>query len=208
MIAELAPPLVQGARTLEVRWIWPGQPAAGEDDWLAPFPVQQESREDAYLLQPELTGLSVKIRAGEALEVKAYLGSPGVLQTAGRAAGRLEVWEKWSFPCGAPRPAGMHLPGWAAVGKRRRICHFPPGGEPGEPLGTAAGCAVEITEIHLSGQAWWSLGFEAAGPAGLLRRQLETTAALVFSHSQPRRSGISLGNSQSYAEWLRQRYRL
>jgi hypothetical protein len=43
--------------------------------------------------------LSVKIRAGTALEVKVYRGSPGILDIASRARGRIESWQKWSFPC-------------------------------------------------------------------------------------------------------------
>jgi hypothetical protein len=45
-------------------------------------------------------------------------------------------------------------------------------------------------------------GVEATGPAGLLRGELETTAALVFAHALP--DGVELGtdDSQSYAQWL------
>ena len=70
-------------------------------------------------------------------------------------------------------------------------------------LGEEPGCAVELTEVSLRGEAWWTLAFEATGPAGLLRSQLEATAALVFDHALP--GGMELGteNSMSYAEWLR-----
>jgi hypothetical protein len=61
-------------------------------------PGRVESREDAYLLDPQLPGLSVKVRGGGALEVKVYRGSPGILAVAGRARGRMESWQKWSFP--------------------------------------------------------------------------------------------------------------
>jgi hypothetical protein len=69
-----------------------------------------------------------------------------------------------------------------------------PGGEPR--------CEVEITEIRTRGQDWWTLGFEATGPADLLRSALETTAALVFAHALP--GGLQPGpdDSWSYAEWL------
>jgi hypothetical protein len=53
--------------------------------WFARFPATAQSRVDAYLLDPPLPGLSVKIRGGEALEVKAYRGSPGILEVPGRA---------------------------------------------------------------------------------------------------------------------------
>jgi len=84
------------------------------------FPAGTESREDAYLLDPHLPGLSVKVRGSGALEVKAYRGSPGILQMAGRARGRLEYWQKWSFL--QPAPPGQQRPG--RLRKRRRISRF------------------------------------------------------------------------------------
>ena len=64
---------------------------------------------------------------------------------------------------------------------------------------------VELTEVRTGGQDWWTLGFEAAGPADLLRAALEATAALVFAHPLP--GGMEPGpdDSGSYAEWLCQR---
>lgn len=40
------------------------------------------------------------------MEVKAYRGSPGILQVAGRARGLMEAWQKWSFPC-SPLSGGL-----------------------------------------------------------------------------------------------------
>jgi len=90
--------VTEGGRTLEVRWIFPGQLATSVAGWFARFPAHTESREDTYLLDPRLPRLSVKVRGGAALEVKVYRGSPGILEVAGRARGRLESWQKWSFP--------------------------------------------------------------------------------------------------------------
>ena len=67
-------------------------------EWFAAFPSEAESREDAYLLQPDMAGLSVKSRASQALQVKAFGGSPGTLDLRGRVHGRLQYWRKWSFP--------------------------------------------------------------------------------------------------------------
>ena len=57
----------------------------------------------------------------------------------------------------------------------------------------------------MGGEDWWTLGFEATGPAGLLRSEIEGTAALVFAHALPGRTEPGLDESQSYAEWLGQR---
>ena len=199
-------PITEGVRSLEARWIFPGQLETAVAGWFGRFPAVMESREDAYLLDPQLGGLSVKVRGGGALEVKAYRGSPGILEVAGRARGRLEAWEKWSFPFSPLRPHSGDPAGWRPVRKRRRIAQFslasgpisaPAPGLPGEPR-----CEVELTEVRTRGQDWWTLGFEATGSASLLRSALEATAALVFAQALP--GGMEPGSdeSRSYTEWL------
>jgi hypothetical protein len=200
--------VIDGVRSLEVRWIFPGQLDAAVAGWFGRFPAGVESREDTYLLGPPLRRLSVKIRGSEALEVKAYGGSPGILEVPGRARGRMENWQKWSYLCGPLSQDSGDPACWRPVRKRRRINRFslasgqivaraPRGGH--EPK-----CEVELTEIRTPEEDWWSLGFEASGPADLLRTALEATAALVFTQALP--GGMDLGpdDSRSYAEWLGQ----
>ena len=117
--------VTEGARSLEVRWILPGQLEAAVAGWFGRFPAGTESREDTYLLDPQLRGLSVKVRGGGALEVKAYRGSPGILDVAGRACGRMESWQKWSFPVSPVSQDSGDPDGWRPVSKRRRISRFP-----------------------------------------------------------------------------------
>jgi hypothetical protein len=224
-----------------MRWIFPGPLSTGVMRWFSRFPAATESREDLYLLDPLLRGLSVKIRGGGALEVKAYGGNPGILDVAGRARGYLEFWQKWSFPFspgspfgpfssfspgspGSPGdPGSADPPGWRAVRKSRRISRFShSGGQieargPGPRQGRDAPdglqaleeprCEVELTEVRVLDEDSWTLGFEATGPASVLRSELEATAALVFADALP--DGLKPGpdESRSYAEWLGQRPR-
>ena len=207
--AQPESPVTEAVRSLEVRWIFPGQLEAAVAGWFGRFPAGVESREDTYLLDPQLRGLSVKVRGGGALEVKAYRGSPGILEVAGRARGRMESWQKWSFPCGPPSPGSGNPAGWRPVRKRRRINRFSlTSGRMvarGAGLGQEPGCEVELTEVRARGQDWWSLGFEATGPAELLRSALEATAALVFAQALPRGVVPGPDESRSYAQWLGQR---
>ena len=157
-------PVAEGVCSLEVRWIFPGQLDAAVAEWFGRFPAGVESREDTYLLDPPLRRLSVKIRGGEALEVKVYQGSPGLLEVAGRARGRMEYWQKWSYLCGPLSQDSGDPACWRPVRKRRRINRFslasgqvvaraPRGGH--EPR-----CEVELTEIRTpdedSGGPWGS----------------------------------------------------
>ena len=201
--------VTQGVCSLEVRWFFPGQLETAVAGWFGRFPAETQSREDTYLLEPQLRGLSVKIRGGLALEVKVYRGGPGMLYLPGRARGRMESWQKWSFPM-APLGAGSHdLAGWRPVRKIRRISRFSlasrpvPAQAPG--LSREPQCAVELTEVRTRGRDWWTLGFEATGPDDLLRHALQATAALVFAQALPGSVEPGPDESRSYIEWLRQR---
>lgn len=195
--------------SLEVRWIVPGQPGTAMREWFARFPAGTEAREDSYLFRPRLRGLSVKLRGGIALDVKSYLGSPGILDLPRQSRGRLEYWRKWSFPCGLPAQGDTTPAGWVIVRKRRRNCWFPlaktqdPARSPQSAVQT--GCAVELTEANVRGGSWWSVGFEATGSAGMLPGALQHAAALVFAQALPAGVEFSLVDSRSYAQWLSQR---
>jgi hypothetical protein len=189
--------LAERVRSLEVRWIFPGSLESAVPAWLARFPGEEEVREDAYLLDPHLGGLSVKIRAGAALEVKMYQGSPGVLEVAGRALGRMESWQKWSFPCDRLGPGDVSPACWVPVHKRRRVSRF-------SLADGQAACAVEFTAVRARERDWWSVGFEATGPDHRLRGELEAVAKLVFARPGPGPAEFGLDESRSYAAWLRE----
>ena len=210
MTAEAPESLVtEGVDSLEVRWIFPGQIETAVAEWFGRFPAETQSREDIYLVDPHLRRLSVKVRGGLALEVKVYRGSPGILDLPGRACGRMQSWQKWSFPFSPLGQDSGDLPGWRPVRKRRRISRFSVAHEPvpiqAPGLGHEPRCAVELTEVRTPGQDWWTLGFEAAGPGGRLRSALQATAALVFAQAMPGSTEPSSEESRSYAEWLCQR---
>jgi hypothetical protein len=193
-------------RSLEVRWIFPGQLEAAVAEWFGRFPARTQSREDNYLVDPQLRGLSVKVRGGSALEVKAYCDSPGILDLAGQACGRMESWRKWSLPISLVHLDIGDAAGWRSVRKRRRISRFARASGPAAAHATARepGCEVELTEIRAHGQDWWTLGFEATGPGRLLSSELQAAAAIVFARPLP--GGMKPGpdTSRSYAEWLYQ----
>ncbi|TVZ02235.1 hypothetical protein EAS64_25770 [Trebonia kvetii] len=198
-------PTVGAVDTLEVRWIAAGPLVAQVRQWFGRFPTGTEVREDAYLLLPRLPGLSVKLRDGVSLDVKSYLGCPGVIDRLDSCRGRLEYWRKWSFRC-EPVDHGDVLPvGWTTVSKRRLRTWFPmPASEApaGSLVVAEAGCAVELAQVQLRGEPWWSVGFEATGPLDLLRGALEHAADIMFALPPPAGVEFSLDTSKSYAKWL------
>src|SRR5215831_14529227 len=181
--AQLESLSLEGVHSLEVRWILPGALTAAAVGWFGRFAAETRVVEDTYLLDPHLPGLSVKVRGGRALEVKAYRGSPGQLELAGCAHGRLESWQKWSFPHGPPGHGSADPVSWRPVRKRRRISWF-----------------SQATEVGVPG-----LGGEASGPSGALRSELDAAAAQVFAQALPGGLELGLRDSMSYAQWLRRR---
>jgi hypothetical protein len=129
----------------------------------------------------------------------------------GPARGRMESWQKWSFPCSPLSQDSTDPPGWRLVCKRRHISRFWLASgriaTRGPGHGQQPQCEVELTEVRTCGQHWWTLGFEATGPADLLRSRLEATAALVFAYALPGGAEPGPDESRSYAQWLGQRPR-
>ena len=200
--------VIEGLSSAEVRWVLPGHLDAALIRWLERFPAGMDSREDAYLIHPLLRGLSVKIREGRRLEVKLHNGSAGILNTAGRARGLIEAWQKWSFPIGLLGPDEAGPPSWTVVHKRRWIIRFQlVSGRIMVDVPEQAAesvCAVELTEVRIGGETWWSLGFEATGPSDSLCNALQRTAALMFAEIPPGGVELDMSHSHSYADWLSQ----
>ena len=198
--------VLAGTSTLEVRWILRGPLATATIEWFRRLPTSTETRDDTYLLTPWLDGLSLKIRADAAFDVKAYGGSPGVLDVPGRARGRLDTWQKLSFPLGPESERASDDGAWRRMRKVRNISWFT---MPGDWLARPAGlegrarCAVELTEIVMGGTTSWTLGFEASGPPEGSRDVVEAAAAFVFAEPLPGGIQLRVEDSGPYAAWLR-----
>ena len=200
-----------GVVSLEVRWIHPGRVPAVLVEGLEPFGEGIEVREDCYLTDPVLPDVSVKIRGGVLLDVKAFRHTPGRLSLPGGTRGRLELWEKWSFPlAGAPQPL-VDGASWARVEKARRRRSFAPacGGLVERPLADAEspGCSLELTEVSIDGAMWWTLGLEAVGPLDTLHRDLQATAMTLIDDRLSARFGLHSRASMSYSQQLRTQHK-
>ncbi len=196
-----------GVVSLEVRWIHPGRLPTTLAERLEPFEEGIEIREDSYLADPVLPDVSVKIRGGVQLDVKAFRHSPGRLSLPGGTRGRLELWEKWSFPlAGVPQPL-IDAASWTRVEKARRRRSFAlVGGRLVErALAEAAspGSALEVTEVSIDGADWWTLALEAVGPLQTLHRDLQATAVALLDDRLSARFGLHSRAARSYHEQLR-----
>ncbi len=196
----------RSSMTLEVRWMNPGPVPKAMVAWLGPFDDWIERRKDRYLVDPAVPDLGVKIRDAVQFDLKAFRGSLGRLQVPGACRGRVELWEKWSFPLHASALPPADAASWLALGKARRRRSFEVGedeaverpmAEAGEP-----GCSIELTEIAIGEELWWTLGLEAIGYRESLERNLRSTAKACFRGPSPDPGLLNLRTSISYPRWL------
>ena len=153
--------------------------------------------------------MSVKIRGGSQLDLKVARGIQGILDVQGRATGEMESWQKWAFPLPS-RPAGdVESPEWITVRKVRHIRWFSyaDGVSFERALDgiDAPWCAVELTDVSVDDEPWWTLGFEATGPAEALEGTIDAVAASVFGDRIPDTEELKAADSMSYMHWLRVR---
>ena len=205
--------------TAEVRWFGRGDAPAAVRMWFdaGPWlPRAEPSRRDHYL-KTGSDGIGIKLRGGK-LECKRRLESRGPVELAAEIVGRLELWRKWSMTldAAASQVADVMRPArfWLTTEKRRRLRKFaidvsgavlevqPP---EAQSEGPAAGCDLELTELAVGRERWWTLGFEAFGEGSDLAETLLKTAQAAFAGSE----GIALAPEASfgYAAWLAARER-
>jgi hypothetical protein len=127
--------------------------------------------------------------------------------SAGRAVGQVESWRKWSFGL-ANRPlARLATPAasWIAVRKARSLRIYQIGeNQRVVPLATGddalQGCSMELTDVEVFGQAWWTLGLEAFGDESALQEGLLTVAGHVVASHLP--VALDVQDSYGYPKWL------
>jgi hypothetical protein len=186
--------------SVEVRWFVRGSVDPAVRAWFESGerpPHSEPEREDRYLAHPD-ESLGIKLRQGK-LEVKrreSILESlilPGV-------AGSVERWRKWSF---ALSDDDLPHDSWIAVHKRRRVRKYAIRNGRARAIAAddrpAQGCNVELTELTVNDDSWWTIGCEAFGDESSLGDHLLTVARVVFADEAPR---LELHDSYGYPAWL------
>jgi hypothetical protein len=196
--------------TAEARWFFTGEIPETVLSWfVSDFPTleEQSTRTDRYLLIGDTDGLGVKHREGR-IEVKQRFGQPRPMVFAPRAAGVVELWRKWGFGLAEYAPDGEILErqdAWVSVQKSRLTRNYRV--ESADTLVAAPRslspvreCTVELTQVLVGDQAWWTIGFEAMG----LERLLVETLTIAARHLLVGSDILDLGleNSYGYPRWL------
>lgn len=193
--------------TVETRWFYPG---AIPSDVLAWYhygehaPEAQPTRIDYYLRLANNDDLGIKLREGR-VEIKQRAAQYGVEHLHERVHGLVEGWRKWSFGVN-DIGSGIGNIGWIAIRKARRLRRYlvTDDGEIVAFTGTemiTQGCNIELAEVTLQGEPWWSLAFETFGPEATLH----TTFTRVAQHTLRGDAipHLDAEHSYGYAHWLK-----
>ncbi len=197
----------------EIRWFIMGALTPEVRDWFCRGEnLEPEERTDQYLIFPGCESVGVKIRGGgggkDPFEIKALKGTSETIQFPNSVSGRTDCWVKWSNSDPANQAwleALREEPtGWLPVAKKRWVRKFAISGDVATEVPSeqrpAEGCNVELTELEVGGERWWSFAFEAFGAAEHVRDNLRVATAQFLSTSPP--VSFSVANSCSYAVWL------
>ncbi len=179
--------------SLEIRWFYVGKLPTAISAWFKQDELggqfqPPEEREDVYLYTPESEYLGIKLRQGR-LEVKWRQAELG-MACLGTVEGKLEKWGKWL--CEDPtaesfKPEVVVGQSWVNVKKVRSQRLYDC-------------CAVELTQLSIKGNDWWSLAFETFGAEANKLEQLQNVASLVFKTRNE--SQLQAQDSYAYPHWL------
>jgi len=197
--------------TVEARWFCRGMVPRSVLEWFqagGSHPYEPFSRTDYYLRRPAGDTLGIKLREGR-IEIKQRQREYGLQRLHQRVAGQVEGWGKWSFAL-AGADSGISGvvasdPAWVGVKKERRLRVYQLTADK-EVIATSAGenpaqgCGVELTQVSVGEQVWWSLGFEAFGVESTQQDSLLRIARHVLSASEP--PALDAQDSRSYPQWL------
>lgn len=199
----------------EIRWFVAGALTPEVHDWFCQGQtLEPEERTDRYLVFPGCESVGVKIRDGGAtgkdpFEIKALKGAAETLQLPNSISGRTECWVKWSNSMPSDQAWLQALraepAGWLAVAKKRWVRKFTVTGDGATEVPSeqrpAEGCNVELTELEVGVERWWSFAFEAFGVPERVRDNLRVAAVHFLSTEHPL-TQLTVANSCSYAAWL------
>lgn len=209
--------------TREVRWFLRGKVQSEIWQWFQQGAAEAEAiREDWYFSLPKQPDLSIKLRQGK-IEIKQRTAKEGIQKLAKGIKGQVEQWEKWSFPLDEAKPLDIAASGaWILVKKERLSQRYVLGAgkkvvkviEPSHNSQNQnsqsqnsqneqpdQGCTIELAELWVNNQPWYSFGFEAFGQQDTLAETLEQVARQVLA--DPTFPSMKAKHSFGYPQWLR-----
>lgn len=181
--------------TWELRWFRQGALPKEVEDWfINDCPGEQigmpEAREDFYLYIPECEYLNLKLRQGN-LEMKWRKSELDIKQFGEHGEGKVEMWSKWI----CKDPSQQHFTPANVLNKKPWI-----GVEKIRSQRLYQNISLEITQLHVTNEAWWSIALERSG---FEDQPFDNFEQILTEMSQTYQGPKLLSqNSYAYPRWL------
>ncbi len=182
-------------KTCELRWFLPGTPPTAINNWFeynCPGEVVtwENTRDDWYLLpQSPCDYLNLKLRQGR-LEIKWRNAEHGIFNCQNLGQGKAESWLKWicaDQQTNSFLPTVKNTPGsWLKVNKIRSQ----------RELELETTCHIELTQLKVKNQSWWTIAIESMGNINTLKTFVEQV-----SQTCPKLE-LHPNQSSAYPHWL------
>jgi hypothetical protein len=197
---------MNGFESIELRWFYRGILPDEIANWFDPLGETRlalDSRSDFYLQSSSLD-VGVKIRQGN-LELKHRQQQFGKIELDGFGESQVEQWSKWICVDRSAHSLAAEKQGWIRVDKVRqqrlyRVTFVDPIQLTPSDIPRENAVAIEITDLQLRGQSWWTIACEYLGHNISIDRQFLPLVQLLlidfpFSIATP---SMSCG----YPQWL------
>lgn len=202
--------MLQAMQSAELRWFFTGLTPVSVVDWFfnghSPPHETQYIADEYILMHGENTG--VKVRRSK-LEIKSLTDTPYKTFIGGHITGLLQTWQKLILDLpGSDQSYGTKT---IKVNKTRFVRTISFDGEPHEAppgLRFTNQCNIELTQLFLLSEKWWTIGLESTGnsPAKILESNL-LKAAEMFFHDEPP-CELTTQNSFSYPTLLQKQVKI
>ncbi len=195
----------------ELRWFYPGELPEAISAWFSAEYLGKaleppEKREDIYLyIASDCDYMGIKLRQGR-LEIKWRKAELGILSVTKRVEGKLEHWDKWTCEDSQAEnfqpQSVVKKSHWVTVSKvrqQRKYQVLAKNSVQAVSLDAIvdSGCNVELTQLNIGGNHWWSLALETFGES---TDNLHVVANKVFQYYNG--SSLHPKNSFAYPSWL------
>lgn len=161
----------------ELRWFWKDTLPEGLNAWFGAERVEP-LRTDVYLRDSSQSELGLK-RREHRFEVKGLIARLGEVDE-GPFHGALQLWSKWELE-------HLRFEEQLSVTKLRRSLQL-------------EACQLELTQLSVEDQAWWTLGFEASGELASVEQHLRAAIVSAVKRKPPALPGAIC---ESYPAWLK-----
>lgn len=200
--------------TAEIRWFIEGSIPNEIFNLFGNEVMQFPERNDYYLIFPESSRISLKLREGR-LEIKSLIREGEDYQFSKTGVGKIGIWEKWGNSLQIQDPESFFSSNGVEILKKRSLTGLTMKGEkifqviPDRAFyETEYGCTVELSSVMIYKRTFWSVNLECwdltASPDIRLTEFLDYFFKFMLNDISEIRHFFHTGNALSYPQFLRE----